>query len=149
MFPNNSIRAKVFVRKIDFKLCVIRLNCVESFYAFLLRFRSEGSPCKGQPGMATANPLAGVAGHLQGAAGCSQGPHAKGRSDAASPRLGLLPARRPLAGAVASPRGATRMQSACHRGGCPRRQRAAPPPAKGSDGDSGVDRGKERARASF
>ncbi|RWV87113.1 hypothetical protein GW17_00050930 [Ensete ventricosum] len=27
----------------------MRLNRVESFYAFLLRFRSEESPCKGQP----------------------------------------------------------------------------------------------------
>ncbi|RWW41308.1 hypothetical protein BHE74_00053214 [Ensete ventricosum] len=44
----------------------MRLNRVESFYAFLLRFRSEGSPCKGQPSMATASPLARAAGHLQG-----------------------------------------------------------------------------------
>ncbi|RRT58826.1 hypothetical protein B296_00024235 [Ensete ventricosum] len=44
----------------------MRLNRVESFYVFLLHFRSEESPCKGQPGMAMASPLAGVANHLQG-----------------------------------------------------------------------------------
>ncbi|RRT36701.1 hypothetical protein B296_00039613 [Ensete ventricosum] len=37
-FPNSSIKAKVFMRKIGFKLCVMRLNRVESFYAFLLHF---------------------------------------------------------------------------------------------------------------
>ncbi|RWW39103.1 hypothetical protein BHE74_00055592 [Ensete ventricosum] len=57
---------RFFVRKIGFKLRVMRLYCIESFYAFLLRFRSEGSPRKGQPGMAMASPLAGAAGHLQG-----------------------------------------------------------------------------------
>ncbi|RWV94090.1 hypothetical protein GW17_00043407 [Ensete ventricosum] len=30
-FPNSGIRAKIFVRKIDFKLRVMRLNYVESF----------------------------------------------------------------------------------------------------------------------
>ncbi|RZS14568.1 hypothetical protein BHM03_00046280 [Ensete ventricosum] len=77
-FPNSGIRAKVFVRKISFKLRVMRLNRVESFYAFLLRFRSEGSPCKGQPGMVTASPLAGAADN-------SQGPTARGRLAVARP----------------------------------------------------------------
>ncbi|RWV87610.1 hypothetical protein GW17_00050374 [Ensete ventricosum] len=67
-FPNSGIRAKVFMRKIGFKLHVMRLNHVESFYAFLMHFRSEGSRCKGQPGLATASPLAGATGHLQGGA---------------------------------------------------------------------------------
>ncbi|RZS25698.1 hypothetical protein BHM03_00058939 [Ensete ventricosum] len=40
------------MQKIDFKLRVIRLNRVESFYAFLLRFRSEGNEEEGQQGMA-------------------------------------------------------------------------------------------------
>ncbi|RWV85164.1 hypothetical protein BHE74_00048903 [Ensete ventricosum] len=51
-FPNNGIRPKVFVRKIGFKLRAMRLNCVESFYAFLLRFRSEGNKEVGQQGIA-------------------------------------------------------------------------------------------------
>ncbi|RZS05542.1 hypothetical protein BHM03_00036069 [Ensete ventricosum] len=100
-FPNSGIRAKIFMRKIGFKLCVMRLNRVESFYVFLLYFRSEGSPCKGQPGMATACPLAGAADHLQGGGRLGDGrlqprppargnrlqprPPAKGRSAAARP----------------------------------------------------------------
>ncbi|RRT58565.1 hypothetical protein B296_00044479 [Ensete ventricosum] len=40
-------RAKVFVRKIGFKLRVMTFNRVESFYAFLLRFRSESSKERG------------------------------------------------------------------------------------------------------
>ncbi|RWW60882.1 hypothetical protein BHE74_00032082 [Ensete ventricosum] len=82
-FPNNGIKAKVFVRKIDFKLRVMRLNRVESFYAFLLRFRSEGSEEEGRP--ATASPHARPATHSQaatkapckGAVDCSQGQPAK------------------------------------------------------------------------
>ncbi|RWV78613.1 hypothetical protein GW17_00060390 [Ensete ventricosum] len=71
----------------------MRLNRVESFYVFLLYFRNEGSPCRGQPGLATASPLAG-------AAGCSQGPHAKGRLAAARP-----PAKGRPAAAMANPQG--------------------------------------------
>ncbi|RWW16978.1 hypothetical protein BHE74_00058914 [Ensete ventricosum] len=41
----------------------MRLNCVESFYAFLLRFRSEGSEEDGRPAM--ANPHVGSATHDQ------------------------------------------------------------------------------------
>ncbi|RZR94101.1 hypothetical protein BHM03_00022721 [Ensete ventricosum] len=41
---------------------MMRLNCVESFYAFLLRFRREGSE-EGQP--ATASPHVGPATHSQ------------------------------------------------------------------------------------
>ncbi|RWV85222.1 hypothetical protein GW17_00053002 [Ensete ventricosum] len=47
-FPNSGIRAKVFMRKIGFKLYVIRLYRVESFYVFLLRFRREGSEEEGR-----------------------------------------------------------------------------------------------------
>ncbi|RWW01066.1 hypothetical protein GW17_00035917 [Ensete ventricosum] len=48
----------------------MRLNCVESFYAFLLRFYSEGNEEEGRP--ATSSPHAGLATH--GQAGCAQGP---------------------------------------------------------------------------
>ncbi|RWW37877.1 hypothetical protein BHE74_00056947 [Ensete ventricosum] len=41
-FPNSGIRSKVFVRKIGFKLHVMRLNHVELFYAFVLRFLYKG-----------------------------------------------------------------------------------------------------------
>ncbi|RWV77436.1 hypothetical protein GW17_00061734 [Ensete ventricosum] len=84
-FPNSGIRAKVFVRKIGFKLRVIRLYRVESFYAFFLRFRSEGSEEEGQ--LATANPYARPTTH--GQASC------KGLPAAAEAPLGCLPATRP------------------------------------------------------
>ncbi|RZS15580.1 hypothetical protein BHM03_00047441 [Ensete ventricosum] len=48
---------------IGFKLRVMRLNRVESFYMFLLRFRNEGSEEQGRP--ATASPHAGLATHGQ------------------------------------------------------------------------------------
>ncbi|RWW45658.1 hypothetical protein BHE74_00048480 [Ensete ventricosum] len=85
-FPNRGIRAKVIVRKIGLKLRVMRLNRIESFYAFLLHFRYEGSPCKGQPGMAMASPLAGAAGY--GKAPCKGGllPTVCRRSPAANPQ---------------------------------------------------------------
>ncbi|RRT85879.1 hypothetical protein B296_00003194 [Ensete ventricosum] len=82
-FPNSGIRAKVFMRKIGFKLRVMRLNHVESFYAFLLYFCNEGSVEEGWP--ATASPHVGSATHGQaaakapnkGAAGCDQGQPAR------------------------------------------------------------------------
>ncbi|RWV77067.1 hypothetical protein GW17_00062161 [Ensete ventricosum] len=58
-FPNSGIRDNVFVRKIGFKLRVMRLNRVESFYAFLLHFCSEGSKEEGR--LATASPHVGPA----------------------------------------------------------------------------------------
>ncbi|RZR83061.1 hypothetical protein BHM03_00009609 [Ensete ventricosum] len=48
-FPNSGIGAKVFMRKIGFKLPMMRLYRVELFYAFLLYFRSEGSEEEGRP----------------------------------------------------------------------------------------------------
>ncbi|RWW23102.1 hypothetical protein GW17_00012674 [Ensete ventricosum] len=65
-FPNSGIRAKVFIRKIGFKLRVMRLNRVESFYAFLLHFRNEGSEEEGWP--ATTSPHTRPATHGQAAA---------------------------------------------------------------------------------
>ncbi|RWV93837.1 hypothetical protein BHE74_00044701 [Ensete ventricosum] len=57
-FPNSGIRAKVFVRKISLKLRVMILNRVESFYALLLYFRSEGSEEEGRLAMASPPPAA-------------------------------------------------------------------------------------------
>ncbi|RWV94013.1 hypothetical protein GW17_00043488 [Ensete ventricosum] len=83
MFPNSGIRAKVFMRKIGFKLRVMRLNRVESFNAFATRtarrrgwpwLAVRGSRLRPRPPargwLAMANPPAGVA-------GCSQGPPAR------------------------------------------------------------------------
>ncbi|RWW25164.1 hypothetical protein GW17_00010509 [Ensete ventricosum] len=110
-FPNSGIRAKVFMRKIGFKLRVMRLNHVESFYVFLLHFRSKHSEEEdGRP--ATTRPLAGAVGCGQvgplqrgdllrlmppargrsavakapckGATGCGQGPMHRGRPAPAS-----------------------------------------------------------------
>ncbi|RWV96996.1 hypothetical protein BHE74_00036116 [Ensete ventricosum] len=62
-FHNSSIRAKVYVRKIGFKQFVMRLNCIESFYALLLHFRSKGSKERGWPTM--ARPSTRVVGYGQ------------------------------------------------------------------------------------
>ncbi|RWW65302.1 hypothetical protein BHE74_00027395 [Ensete ventricosum] len=80
-FPNSDIRAKVFVRKISFPTVIL-----ESFYAFLLCFHSEGSE-EGRP--ATTIPHAGPAAYGQtaakapckGATGCGQGQPAREASD--------------------------------------------------------------------
>ncbi|RWV83093.1 hypothetical protein GW17_00055348 [Ensete ventricosum] len=68
-FPDNGIRAKVFVRKIGFKLRVMRLNRVELFYALVTAkvgtACGEGaatcmlSTCR-QRWLATVRPLAGA-----------------------------------------------------------------------------------------
>ncbi|RRT37759.1 hypothetical protein B296_00019726 [Ensete ventricosum] len=145
-FPNSGIRAKVFMRKIGFKLCVIRLNHIESFYAFLLHFCSE---CNEERRPATARSLEGVVDHGQAPyrgghprPGRLQGrplqprPPTRGRLDAAraSPQgLPLAEAAaywRPTVGAIISLAGAT---TACNatpvgaincrvptRGCCPR-----------------------------
>ncbi|RZS00709.1 hypothetical protein BHM03_00030467 [Ensete ventricosum] len=78
---------------------------------------SEGSHCKGQPGMAMANPLARAADHVQGggrqrpgplhgATDYSQGPQVKGRPTAASTPAKGRPtaARASLQGGDARPR---------------------------------------------
>ncbi|RWV86986.1 hypothetical protein GW17_00051066 [Ensete ventricosum] len=80
-FSNNVIRAKVFVRKIGFKLYVMRLNHVESFYVFLLYFRSKCN--EEENGRATtARPPAGAADHdratCKGVVGYGQGPLQRG-----------------------------------------------------------------------
>ncbi|RZR73601.1 hypothetical protein BHM03_00026195 [Ensete ventricosum] len=131
-FLNSGIRAKVFVRKIDFKLRVMRLNRVESFYALLLRFCIKCSE-EGQP----AKPPARVASHgqtrcrggwpwpspLHGpppTARCSRlrpRPPERERLDAAKaspqglPPIEAVARRRPLVGAAAA-RGHGRLQLA-------------------------------------
>ncbi|RZS20551.1 hypothetical protein BHM03_00053081 [Ensete ventricosum] len=127
----------------------MRLNRIESFYAFLLRFRSEGSPCKGQPGMATTSPLARVVGHLQGgdrlqlrppyrgAADCDQAP-CKGRpavAKAPMQRGGLLwqsPLQRGgrLWPVLARKGGDARPRPDC-KGSCPRVAGCRAAPARG------------------
>ncbi|RRT68347.1 hypothetical protein B296_00012516 [Ensete ventricosum] len=117
-FPNSGIRAKVFIRKIDFKLCVMRLYRVESFYVFLLHFRSKGSEEEGRP--ATASPHAGLATHSQaatkapykGEVGCGQGQPEREASGARKGRR--LWAEAPPAGAVAT-RGHGRLRLAARR----------------------------------
>ncbi|RZS23016.1 hypothetical protein BHM03_00055857 [Ensete ventricosum] len=96
----------------------MRLNHVESFYAFLLRFRSEDNEEEGQPGM--ARPFA------KGAVGCGQAP-CKGRSPAGATAARrhdrLRPARKglPPAGAVAP---TARVAAPCQGDCCPQRATA-------------------------
>ncbi|RZS28683.1 hypothetical protein BHM03_00062317 [Ensete ventricosum] len=128
-FPNSGIRAKDFVRKISFKPRVMRLNRVESFYAFLLHFHSEDNEEEGQQGMAQ--------------------PLAKGRLAAARPpaRGGHPQGQQPSAGTTDCGQTA--------RGGCPwraykgRPTRGQPCRLRRGSGDGDVEGGKERARASF
>ncbi|RWV81315.1 hypothetical protein GW17_00057277 [Ensete ventricosum] len=105
----------------------MRLNRVESFYTFLLRFRSEGSPCKGQPGMATASPLAGAVGHLQG-------------GDRLQPRPPLQGGGRLRPGPM---QGATTRRPAAH-GATARGNRPRPglPPARAAAGRSDHQQGQ-------
>ncbi|RRT37325.1 hypothetical protein B296_00016916 [Ensete ventricosum] len=112
-FHNSGIRANVFIRKIGFKLCVMRLNHVESFYAFLLRFRSEGNEEEGQQGMARP-PIRGrsaiAKAPYKGAVSYGQAPYkwrpleeataARGHDRLRPARKGLSPTTR-LQGAVA------------------------------------------------
>ncbi|RWV84941.1 hypothetical protein GW17_00053308 [Ensete ventricosum] len=90
-FPNSGIRAKVFIRKIGFKLRVMRLNRVESFYVLLLHFRSKGSEERGWP--VTARPPAGAASH-----GLATPPAYRGAAPVEVPPAGVE-----LAAGVAAP----------------------------------------------
>ncbi|RWV91930.1 hypothetical protein GW17_00045741 [Ensete ventricosum] len=107
-FPNSGIRAKVFVRKIGFKLRVMRLYRVESFYTFLLRFRSKGSEEEGRP--ATTSPHAGPATHNQAAAKASPQGWRLWARRARLPPAAHLQGGRPLA---TSPQGATARDQPC------------------------------------
>ncbi|RRT31591.1 hypothetical protein B296_00052952 [Ensete ventricosum] len=55
-FPNSGIKAKFFMRQIGFKLRVMRLYRIESFYALLLGFRSEGAASHNQPPCRASHP---------------------------------------------------------------------------------------------
>ncbi|RWV77295.1 hypothetical protein GW17_00061895 [Ensete ventricosum] len=44
-FPNSGIGAKVFVRKISFKLHMMRLNRIELFYVLVAAIDSESRRC--------------------------------------------------------------------------------------------------------
>ncbi|RZS16324.1 hypothetical protein BHM03_00048317 [Ensete ventricosum] len=105
----------------------MRLNRIESFYAFLLRFRSEGSEEQGRP--ATASPHAGPATHGQAlakgpgkeVAGCGQGQPARevdvarGQQPAGAMLVGTVGYGQPAGATAAS--GHTRLQRDAHKVG--------------------------------
>ncbi|RWW25468.1 hypothetical protein GW17_00010190 [Ensete ventricosum] len=140
-FPNSGIRAKVFMQKIGFKLRVMRLNRVKSFYAFLLRFCSKRSEeedgllglLQGRP--TTAWPLA--RGQLvvanvpyKGATRCcGQGPLHRGRPAMASPQGRQAPVG--TAACSAMPAGATGCQLPTRKGLLARDETAGAAPARG------------------
>ncbi|RWV82009.1 hypothetical protein GW17_00056523 [Ensete ventricosum] len=159
-FPNSGIRAKVFMRKIGFKLRVMRLNRVESFYAFIVRTtRRRG----GQPWPAP------MQGRLQGAADCDQGSLPQVATTRYKAARGSLAARDARAAACKG----DRWQERSLAGATPIARRRRPPtrcrlravaPAEGAvahadgvqhrhlrrgNGSGGAEGGKERARASF
>ncbi|RWV84229.1 hypothetical protein GW17_00054069 [Ensete ventricosum] len=72
----------------------MRLNCIESFYAFLSCFLSEGSEKEGQP--ATASPHTGLATHGQtdckGQSVAAKGPYKGAADHDQSPLQGQPPA---------------------------------------------------------
>ncbi|RWV90851.1 hypothetical protein GW17_00046910 [Ensete ventricosum] len=132
-FPNSGIRAKVFMQKIGLKVCVIKLNRIESFYAFLLHFCNKRNKDRGQPAM--ARPYAGVADHglatCTRATDCSQGPLQ--RSDRLRPRP-LAKGR--LDAARASPQGLSPIvaAAACGHNHLQRGARKERPPATSPQG---------------
>ncbi|RWV78391.1 hypothetical protein GW17_00060645 [Ensete ventricosum] len=87
VFPNCGIRAKVFVRKIGFKLRVMRLNRVESFNAFTaITARRRGWSWLAARGsrLQPRPPCKGAAGHYQ--------PPLQGRPVATRPPARGMPA---------------------------------------------------------
>ncbi|RZR93415.1 hypothetical protein BHM03_00021922 [Ensete ventricosum] len=69
-FPNSGIKAKVFIRKIGFKLHVTRLNHIELFYGFLLHFHNEGYEERGRSAMARPSTRATARGQAKEAVIC-------------------------------------------------------------------------------
>ncbi|RZR88241.1 hypothetical protein BHM03_00015783 [Ensete ventricosum] len=126
-FPNSGIRTKVFVRKINFKLHVMRLYRVESFYAFLLRFRSE----ERRPAM--ANPHAGPARPRPR-------PAHKGRSPVGAVPVGMAVYGQPARAASTTTPAKGQAAAWLAHVATASVQRAS---------GGGVEGGKERARASF
>ncbi|RZR73495.1 hypothetical protein BHM03_00024978 [Ensete ventricosum] len=112
-FPNSSIKAKVFVRKIGFKLRVMRLYHIESFYVFLLHFHSEGSEEEGRP--ATASPHVWLA---TARASPKGRPAAPARGGACGKKSRSLIAQRPQRGpAVGRSQGAAARGQPCRNQG--------------------------------
>ncbi|RWW54940.1 hypothetical protein BHE74_00038448 [Ensete ventricosum] len=153
-FPNNGIRVNVFMRKIGFKLRVMRLNLVELFYTLKVAIGSESRRCMQERGghmhavymqrwLATTKPPIWATGH--GLATCKWRPAAatrRGSSPQGAATRGhsrLWPAHKGLP-PVASP-SASRGGGAGRRGGRPLARRL--PTAKGcrrlrrgNDGDT-------------
>ncbi|RWW41354.1 hypothetical protein BHE74_00053160 [Ensete ventricosum] len=160
-FPNSGIRANVFVRKIGFKLRVMRLYRVESFYAFLLRFRSEGNEEEGRP--ATTRPHARPATDGQAAAKASpQG--AVARRGGACGHGMLRPARKGSSRPQRDTRKGASYRVARASGGCQRlahkrlslatslqgaAARGQPYLLRRGNDNGGAEGGKERARVFF
>ncbi|RZS07287.1 hypothetical protein BHM03_00038132 [Ensete ventricosum] len=162
-FPNSGIRAKVFVRKIGFKLpkAARRRGASPHAGAAAHGQATATTPCKGRLAAASASPKGAAAARRGGAYGQKRCPWA--RSVAASPQgRQLLAARRPQRGpavgrsqrgpAVGRLQGATASKGcgASRRGGHPwhygcQRARAAATCAGGGGGAEG-ERG---VRASF
>ncbi|RRT37495.1 hypothetical protein B296_00045520 [Ensete ventricosum] len=131
-FPNSGIRDKVFMRKIDFKLRVMRLNHVELFYAVVATIGSESRRCLwGRGGKLWPGPLQGAT-VLRGSN--LQGAPARGHDQLRPARKGLPPTANPVA---------SRGDGVGHKGGRPLAGRL--PTVKGScrlcrgsDGDDTV-----------
>ncbi|RZS18503.1 hypothetical protein BHM03_00050778 [Ensete ventricosum] len=103
MFLNSGIRAMVFIRKIGFKLHVMRLNRVELFYTLIVAIGSESRHClrgrgghihvvcmqrwlaMARPPVGVGRPTVGMAGYGQPARASRQWPACKGLSPATSP----------------------------------------------------------------
>ncbi|RWW48126.1 hypothetical protein BHE74_00045826 [Ensete ventricosum] len=123
-FPNRGIRAKVFVQKIGFKLCMIRLNHVELLYALVAVIDSESRRCLWGSGvhmhavcmqrwLATARPPTGATSH--GLATCKGWPARKGLPPASSPTANKgddagRSGGRPLVGRLLAIKGSRRLR---------------------------------------
>ncbi|RWW38770.1 hypothetical protein BHE74_00055978 [Ensete ventricosum] len=130
-FPNSCLRAKVFMRKIGFKLRVMRLNHVESFYTFLLHFYGKRSEERAQ--LAMARPSTGVAGY--GLATCKEA--------AGLPLVGAPAGATPMEGAA-------RVRGTDHKGNSSRSLAWRLPASEGSrrlcrGSDDGIVRVREES----
>ncbi|RRT52192.1 hypothetical protein B296_00037534 [Ensete ventricosum] len=133
-FSNSGIKAKVFVRKISFKLRVMRLNPIESFYAFLLHYYSERSE---ERRLATAIPPTRVADHRRPLAGVAT--HSQAGSRRRSPVE--APSRRWSPVEAVARRGATANgHNRLQRGGRLQGARKGLPPTASPTNSKGDDR---------
>ncbi|RWV95710.1 hypothetical protein GW17_00041646 [Ensete ventricosum] len=140
-FPYSDIKAMVFVRKISFKLRVMRLNRIKSFYAFLLRFCRKRSEERG--GWPRPKPLVVAVASKRGRSRAWLALVGVGNAHG---QARLLAGAAPTQGDVA--RSLTRAtpparkvppegSSTYRKGGCPRRRRAAPSPLPCAGDSSG------------